>query len=102
MVVVVTAEEREGDVGLAEFRGILGSILAVAPIGSRVNARLRPDPRGRVGSVTMVGQLPEESLLRGLLGDIRELAGSYDLLISIDDDLLVELRREPPPLPRRT
>jgi hypothetical protein len=50
----------------------------------------------------MVGQLPEESLLRGLLGDIRELAGSYDLLISIDDDLLVELRREPPPLPRRT
>ncbi len=102
VVVAVTAEEREGDVGLAEFRGILGSILAVAPIGSRVNARLRPDHRGRVGSVTMVGQLPVGSLLPRLLGDIRELAGSYDLLISIDDDLLVELRREPPPLPRPT
>jgi hypothetical protein len=31
VIVAVTAEEREGDVGLAEFRGILGSILSRGP-----------------------------------------------------------------------
>lgn len=97
--VAVTAEERGGQVGVGEFRQIVDCILDVAPAGSRVNARLRHDHRGRVGSVTMVGQLPEESRLHRLLRDIRERAGSFDLLISIDDDLLVELRHEPPSPP---
>lgn len=97
--VAVTAEERGGQVGVGEFRQIVDCILDVAPAGSRVNARLRHDHRGRVGSVTMVGLLPEESRLHRLLRDIRESAGSFDLLISIDDDLLVELRHEPPSPP---
>jgi hypothetical protein len=95
VTVSVTAEERDAGVGVQEFREILASILGAAPGGSRVNARLRLDQRGRVGSVTMVGQLPGPPGLRQVLSDIRELAGSFDLLVSIDDDLLVELRRPP-------
>jgi hypothetical protein len=95
VTVSVAAEERDTNVGVQQFREILASILAAAPGGSRVNARLRHDQRGRVGSVTMVGQLPGPPGLRQLLSDIRELAGSFDLLVSIDDDLLIELRSPP-------
>jgi hypothetical protein len=39
VIVAVTAEEREGDVGLAEFRGILGSILEPSPRSARGSTR---------------------------------------------------------------
>lgn len=66
-------------------------VVEAAPSGSRVNARLRRDERGRVGSITLVDALPDAQTLPRLLARIRELAGSLDLLMSVDDDLLVEL-----------
>ncbi len=91
VTVALAADESTVELGVPQFRGIVLVVVEAAPSGSRVNARLRRDERGRVGSITLVDALPDAQTLPRLLARIRELAGSLDLLMSVDDDLLVEL-----------
>ena len=91
VTVALAADESTVELGVPQFRGIVSVVIEAAPPGSRVNARLRRDERGRVGSITLVDALPDAQALPRLLARIRELAGSLDLLMSVDDDLLVEL-----------
>lgn len=91
VTVALAADESTVELGVPQFRGIVSVVIEAAPPGSRVNARLRRDERGRVGSITLVDALPDAQTLPRLLARIRELAGSLDLLMSVDDDLLVEL-----------
>ncbi len=93
VTVALAADTNAVDVGVPEFREIVAVIVEAAQGGSRVTARLRCDQRGRVGSITLVGVLPDAHGLHRLQARIRELAGSRDLFMSIDDDLLVELWR---------
>ncbi len=96
---VSLAAEVEGNLlGLEEFRDIVGIVVESASPGTRVNARLRADDRGRVGSVTLVGQLPDALDLPQLRRRIHEAAGTLDLLLSVDDDVLVEVWSRSPAL----
>ncbi len=99
LAVVALSADVDGDpVGLDEFRHVVSLVVESAPPGSRVNARLRADDRGRVGSVTLVGQFPETLDLQQLRRRIQEAAGTMDLLLSVEDDVLVEMW-SPSPLP---